>query len=139
MFEEVNWFLKKFQQVTNIETWAFNLTDANLNNGKPKWFLEYKFRDFYNLNDLSPASLFDLTKEMAQNTTKLNQYWQNYVKQGDPSLKSGCNSACQIGLLCDIVTTEYNDNNVRCQQLTEIFYKNQNETSKMLEILSLKY
>lgn len=48
-------------EVIDVDTYIFNLTAANLTpNQPPKWFLEYSFRDAFDVDDLSPYALSKL-------------------------------------------------------------------------------
>nr|AYV99638.1 venom polypeptide [Dolopus genitalis] len=108
---------RKSYQVTEHDTWIFNLTAANLSPDKnPTWFKEYSFRQAYGINDLSPASLDKLLGTFSTDHELLKKYWEYKVKRGDPSLKMGCNQACLIKHLCQAATSQHNDQ-VRCDQL----------------------
>lgn len=98
-----------FQQVTDHETWIYNLTEANQGSNTPRWFKEYSFKQEYNVPNLSPASLDQLTKNFVRDDQLLLKYWRNYVKMGDPHLEQGCDQGCLFNTYCRIVTTEYFD------------------------------
>lgn len=108
-------------QVNEFESWIYNLTEANEHPDRnPIWYKHYSFKEDFDLEDLSPASLDGLIQELAVDREKLTRYWQYKVKAGDPSLNDGCNEMCLLGSLCKIVTTQYNDNR-KCQELRELF------------------
>lgn len=46
-----------------------------------------------------------------------------YVKEGDTSLVSGCDSACSLDLLCSIVSNEFGDTR-KCDEITAVFNGN---------------
>lgn len=115
------------QQVTDHETWIYNLTAANLNREElPEWFHEYSFGEAYGVTDLSPASLDQLLTTFATDHQLLHLYWQHKMKMGDPMMEAGCNSDCLLYHLCDI-TKQYADpaaENWRCDQLAPLFWSN---------------
>lgn len=91
----------------------------------PEWFHEYSFRKAYGTVDLSPAALDALTTRMSRDPALLRVYWQNKVKQGDPSLAIGCDNECLAGELCALVTTwaEPGLANGRCAELSKAFWE----------------
>ncbi|XP_012257111.2 sphingomyelin phosphodiesterase-like [Athalia rosae] len=107
-------------QVEDADTWIYNLTLANETPDKnPVWFKSYSFKEEYELDDLSPTSMNDLVHRMARNNSILNTYYANYVKQGDPSLESGCSESCLATQLCDIVTSAVHDS-TQCDYFTNL-------------------
>ena len=116
-------FFTLFQEVKDFQSWSFNLTEANLTpESKPKWVQSYSFKEAFNLDDLSPASMDSLVHRLAANKTELQKYWEFKVKSGDPFLEEGCDDECLLNNLCEIVTTETGDDE-KCQQLGAIFLK----------------
>lgn len=112
------------QQVTDHETWIYNLTAANEKPSKePVWYKEYSFKNEYDVQNLSPIALDGLLSEFATDLKKLQTYWQYNVKQSDAFLELGCDNDCLLRELCKIVTTEYRAENKRCEQLMEQFYR----------------
>lgn len=100
----------------------YNLTEANQSPHKPpRWFKKYQFLEEYQIPNLSPASLFELVETFSNDHQKMEQFWKNYVKHGDLALKNGCDRECLANLLCDIVTTQFNDDNPRCAALRATF------------------
>ncbi|KAJ8941450.1 hypothetical protein NQ318_016890 [Aromia moschata] len=93
--------------ILNIDTYTFNLTHANLfSDFGPEWFRLYSMKEGYGLDDLSPASIDNLAKHFLTNTQLASRYWRYYVRQGDASLKDGCNKACLKEIVCNIFKTE---------------------------------
>lgn len=119
------------QQVIEHETWIYNLTEANLNaSSSPKWFREYTFTDAYNVTNLSPASLDELMTSFASNRDLISTYWMHKVKMGDPSLQDGCGNDCLSKHLSEIVTTEFGSENLRRDELIELFWRTIGEDLK---------
>lgn len=103
-----------------MESYYYSLTEANQNPGRrPIWELLYDFGVDFSLQNLSPAALDTLVNRFATNNAELTRYWQNKVKRGDPSLAAGCDNACLLNHLCEIVTNQYGDNR-RCNALRQI-------------------
>lgn len=123
------WNFKQFclQQVTDHETWIYNLTEANRNRDQdPFWFREYTFTEAYEIEDLSAATLDNMLTSFATNHDLLKLYWQHKYKMGDPSLANGCNNQCLVGHLCGI-TRQFSSpgaEDQRCEELTELFWSN---------------
>jgi sphingomyelin phosphodiesterase len=107
-----------------MDSYYYNLTEANMNPARrPIWEKLYSFRTDFGLADLSPASLNELVFRMAADHDLLQQHWVNTVKAGDTSLERGCNNACLLNALCDIVVNEMGDDR-KCQELAAIFANN---------------
>lgn len=65
------------QVVEDIETWMYNLTNANETPEKrPLWFNSYSFKNEYNLSDLSSESLNKMIVDMAKGSPILEVYYQ---------------------------------------------------------------
>lgn len=90
----------------------------------PEWFKSYTFKNAYGLSNLSPASLDTLLTTFAADHHKFYQYWQRVVKYGDTALAQGCDNNCLHWELCEIVRNEFDVKSERCDQLSELFWKN---------------
>ncbi|XP_055522495.1 sphingomyelin phosphodiesterase-like [Wyeomyia smithii] len=111
-------------QVTDYESYIFNLTEANLfPDRRPTWFKQYSFADAFGMHNLSPAEADKMVKRLGTpaGRLELRMYWEFKVKWGDPSLGAGCDDDCLLNHLCEIVVTELNDD-VKCDELRETFF-----------------
>ncbi|XP_058823046.1 sphingomyelin phosphodiesterase 1-like [Topomyia yanbarensis] len=111
-------------QVTDYESYIFNLTDANrFPDRRPEWYKLYSFAEEFKMHNLSPAEADTVVKRFGTpaGRDELRRYWQFKVKMGDPSLESGCTDACLLNHLCQIVVTELGDD-VKCDELRETFF-----------------
>lgn len=62
------------QEVTDVESWIYNLTEANQNpHLPPQWLRQFSFRDSFNLTDLSPTTMDDFTMSLSLNGTSIQQ------------------------------------------------------------------
>lgn len=110
-----------FQEVTDFESFYFNLTEANLNPQRdPLWTPLYSFSQDFSIPNVSPASLDTLARRFGSTPSDLHRYWQLKVKRGDPFLQAGCDGECLLNHLCEIVTNEANDDR-KCNELVSIF------------------
>jgi sphingomyelin phosphodiesterase len=63
------------QNILDIETWIFNLTEANTNaNANPTWFKLYSFKDAYGVQSLTPTEMDKLIHKLAANRSLLEEY-----------------------------------------------------------------
>lgn len=73
-FKLINYFL---QDVIDIDTFAFNLTDANnYPDRTPSWFKLYSMKDAYDLEDLTPQSIHQLADTMFKDEELYCKYWR---------------------------------------------------------------
>ena len=64
------------QEVINVESWIYNLTEANENDSKsPNWFKQFSLKESFELDDLSPATMTKFVDQLAGNKTKLQQVY----------------------------------------------------------------
>lgn len=60
-------------EVLDYESWHYNLTEANLNpNRPPRWQKTYRFKEAYQVEDMSPDSLDKLVQRMGSDRGLLN-------------------------------------------------------------------
>ncbi|XP_068081271.1 sphingomyelin phosphodiesterase [Anabrus simplex] len=105
--------------VLDLETWTYNLTQANENpDQKPTWFKLYSFREAYGVKSMTPTALDELVHQMAANHEILQQYHRYYVKESD--MYSHCDTSCQKEMLCGIVQTDSSDR-TKCEELLKEF------------------
>ncbi|XP_055851214.1 sphingomyelin phosphodiesterase-like [Episyrphus balteatus] len=111
-------------QVVDQETWFFNLTKANLKpEESPKWELEYKMSDEFNMTDLSPASVDGLLTKFAETPSLLRKYWCKFVVKSDPMIKAGCSSESLKSLICRLARSD-NTQTERCEMLQSKLQEN---------------
>lgn len=110
-------------EVNDAITYWYNVTEANETPEKsPIWRKLYSFRETYDLEDLSPASLNQLVYRFAEDKTLLKTYWEYRRRLADPILKQGCDNDCLFTFLCRIVENIFNDLK-KCDELREIYYQ----------------
>lgn len=85
------------QEVINVESWIYNLTEANENDSKsPNWFKQFSLKESFELDDLSPATMIKFVDQLAGNKTKLQQV--QYIRLLAMSSIS-INPICSISVL----------------------------------------
>ncbi|KXJ72006.1 hypothetical protein RP20_CCG019143 [Aedes albopictus] len=111
-------------QVTDFESYIFNLTDANrFPDRRPEWFQLYSFAREFNMHNLSPREADTMVKRLGTpaGRNELRRYWEFKVKLGDPSLEAGCDDDCLLNHLCQVVVSEMGDD-VKCDELRATFF-----------------
>ncbi|XP_055629840.1 sphingomyelin phosphodiesterase-like [Toxorhynchites rutilus septentrionalis] len=111
-------------QVTDFESFSYNLTDANrFPDRRPEWYKLYSFAEEFKMHNLSPAQADKLVKRMGtpEGRDELRRYWEYKVKLGDPSLAAGCDEHCLLNHLCEVVVSEMGDD-VKCDELAATFF-----------------
>uniref|UniRef100_A0A182ITL9 Sphingomyelin phosphodiesterase n=1 Tax=Anopheles atroparvus TaxID=41427 RepID=A0A182ITL9_ANOAO len=111
-------------EVTDFESFAYNLTAANLTpDERPDWFRMYSFQEEFGVSDLSPAGVDELVRRLATPGARedLQRYWEFKVKLADASLANGCGDTCLLNHLCEIVTNQAGDDR-KCQELSDMFF-----------------
>ncbi|XP_062542368.1 sphingomyelin phosphodiesterase-like [Armigeres subalbatus] len=111
-------------QVTDFESYIFNLTDANrFPERRPEWYQLYSFAEEFNMHNLSPQEADKMVKRLGTpaGREELRRYWQFKVKMGDPSLEAGCDDDCLLNHLCGVVVSEMDDD-VKCEELRATFF-----------------
>ncbi|XP_049856755.1 sphingomyelin phosphodiesterase-like isoform X1 [Schistocerca gregaria] len=104
--------------VVDYTTWMFNLTEANLDpENEPNWYKLYSFQEAYGVESMNLTELNKLVHRMAETPEIIQQYYGYSVKEGDPSLESGCDADCERSQLCTIVTSYFRDT-TKCDELT---------------------
>lgn len=97
---------KKNYIVKNIETWMYNLTEANENAPqRPSWYKSYSFKEEYDIPDLSYDSLHSWLHKLARDENLLSRYYRNFFKRAEPSLNANCDSKCMRAYVCRIITS----------------------------------
>ncbi|XP_055587590.1 sphingomyelin phosphodiesterase-like [Uranotaenia lowii] len=112
-------------EVTDFESYSYNLTDANLYpERRPEWYKMYSLTEDFGISNGSPAEVDRALKNLAHPSSRgqLLRYWQYKIKFGEPLLAQGCDDECLLGHLCQIVVSE-TDDGTKCDELREIFYE----------------
>jgi sphingomyelin phosphodiesterase len=106
------------QQVNEKESWYYSVTEANLNEATaPVWRLHYRFREFFNLPDLSPASLDNfVTNTMSRSRSALTSYREFRHSAADPVMNAACDDNCLRSALCQITVNEFNERR-KCNEI----------------------
>ena len=69
----------------NVDTYYLNITEANLNPSEnPKWRKMHDLIDEYNLKDLSPSSMLDLTNRLYKDYDLETKFEMNWNRGGIP-------------------------------------------------------
>ncbi|XP_058823019.1 sphingomyelin phosphodiesterase-like [Topomyia yanbarensis] len=114
-------------EVTDYESFYFNLTEANLHPLRdPLWQDLYSFSRDFSIPNVSPATLDGLARRFGSTPTDLHRYWEFKVKRGDPFLERGCDGSCLINQLCGIVRNEANDDR-KCDEMIAIYRKGEDD------------
>ncbi|XP_054267278.1 sphingomyelin phosphodiesterase-like [Macrosteles quadrilineatus] len=101
--------------VEDIDTYIYNLTEANLNQGKsPDWFKLYSFKDAYDLPSLSYKDLDDLVTKLAVDDRYFRKYNLYFYKNSDVAYEQDCTGSCRQQQLCLIVSTA---NETECESI----------------------
>ncbi|KAG5672942.1 hypothetical protein PVAND_003029 [Polypedilum vanderplanki] len=119
-------YIKYFVDVTDYqvqekESWIYSITEANLNPATfPRWYRQYSFRQFFNIPDLSPASLDNfVTNNLARNRANLRHFYEFKHSSGDPFMNAVCDDNCLRDHLCAIVINEPGELR-KCDQLRSL-------------------
>ncbi|XP_063706470.1 sphingomyelin phosphodiesterase-like [Culicoides brevitarsis] len=106
---------KESLEVLDMESYMFNLTEANLHPyDNPKWFESYSFKQFWGLEDLSPKSINGLVERLVADKSEAAKYFKQKTKEGD--LQGECSDKCLNSHICRIVSNEFGDER-KCKQL----------------------
>lgn len=85
-----------------LDIWQYylNLTEANIKK-EPHWKLEYLMTKAYDIEDLRPGYLYDLSKKFTDSRSQqFAMYYKHYLVSFDDHI--GCNRQCKINQLCSI-------------------------------------
>ncbi|VEN41644.1 unnamed protein product [Callosobruchus maculatus] len=94
-------------ELLDIHTYTMNLTLSNQNPDKsPQWYKLYSMKEDYKLKSFSPKELHRFVIDLFQNEALVDMYWRNSVRNGDASLKEGCDMRCHQKLRCRAITTD---------------------------------
>ncbi|CAB3222821.1 unnamed protein product [Arctia plantaginis] len=121
-FYNLNYKILDMNPVTyepeRIVNYIYNLTEANLTpNRRPHWFQLYDMKNTFQLPDLSPESMYDLIRKMADTHPQLLEVYAAF----HPKLsgQSACDADCQFRFLCNTVVTVLWDRQ-RCEELRNL-------------------
>ncbi|CRK90511.1 CLUMA_CG004132, isoform A [Clunio marinus] len=106
--------------VTDLESWSYNLTEANNNDEteNPFWYQQFSLREAFNLTDLRPKTMEEFVKGLPQNANKTQELWRMTIRDSNLKLKEGCDSLCVQNLLCGILITDNSDTS-QCQEIKD--------------------
>ncbi|XP_050343287.1 sphingomyelin phosphodiesterase 1-like [Nymphalis io] len=125
-FYNVNYKIATFNTTTfkpsNILNYVYNLTEANLTpHRRPHWFQLYDMKNSFGINDLSAATMNDLTYEMVTNKLDtLDLYAAFFSKVSDERVPN-CDSNCKINIICRAVLTVLWERE-KCDELRELYF-----------------
>lgn len=104
-----------------MDNYIYNLTEANLTpHRRPHWFKLYDYRSTFNLDNLTPQTMNDLTFRMASTDPHLLTLYSAFHSKLSDARWPGCGNSCRLGHLCNIVVTELWER-AKCNELTELF------------------
>jgi sphingomyelin phosphodiesterase len=87
-----------------MHTYFLNMTRANFE-GKPTWEHRYEFTEEYEMEDLSPSSIYEYTDKIQHNPDLAVKYLKNRYGQGGPgTVHTTCDYSCQWNLKCEIIS-----------------------------------
>lgn len=100
--------------ITDITTYFFNITQANL--GNPKWEVYHNILEAYGMEDASPASFHKFAQRVHDDEhTAMNLNMWN-AKSGPDGPIESCDSNCRRGAYCGLVTS-YTDVEAECNAM----------------------
>lgn len=90
-----------------MHTYFLNITKANLE-GSPQWEYGYEFTETYEIEDLSPSSLYKLTDNFFEKPELAVKFLRHRYGQGGPdgSGITSCTEGCLWNLKCDLSSSE---------------------------------
>jgi len=107
-------------ELTNHETWIYNLTLANLGQGDPsavQWFRLYSAKEDFGLLSLRPNDLYDFVVRMVTDDVLFQKFYRYYNK-GSDTMPACDTAACKMEYLCAIVKSDYDISH--CERLEAI-------------------
>lgn len=109
------------QEPLNIETYVYNLTEANLTpNRRPHWFQLYNMRNTYALPDLSAATMDNLVHRMVTTEKHLLDIYAAFYSKVSDSRWPNCDTNCKLDSLCTTVITVLWERQ-KCEELLRLF------------------
>ncbi|KAJ8922712.1 hypothetical protein NQ315_007747 [Exocentrus adspersus] len=110
--------------VFDLEEWTFNLTLANMYPSREvDWYKLYSFKDAFEVDTLQPNDVDGLISKMLKNRSLIYKYYLYKFRNSDVAVASGCDESCQKSLLCDMVTTAYDDTE-HCEKIKKLYDEN---------------
>uniref|UniRef100_A0A0N5BGH3 Metallophos domain-containing protein n=1 Tax=Strongyloides papillosus TaxID=174720 RepID=A0A0N5BGH3_STREA len=94
--------------ILESETYYANVTEADENN-PPKWKLEYKLKEDFGMEDLSPESFHKLANVLEKNTTEFEKFYLYYNRN-----HRSCGSKCQKNVVCGLRSARSYDKATFC-------------------------
>ncbi|XP_071532616.1 sphingomyelin phosphodiesterase-like isoform X2 [Panulirus ornatus] len=103
-------------RVLDNENWVMDLDEVNASDD-PRFFLLYRSKEAYGLDDLTPASWSSLVEKMKEpNSTLFDDFFRYYTKDARPYREEGCDESCKSFLLCRLMVSDTSDKS-RCDDL----------------------
>jgi len=94
----------EFFTITNIQTYYFNVTLANLEN-RPTWTLLHDYISHYEMRDMSPDGMFKLAQDVLNNEQAALQFMWNIDRRRNER-PTACDQGCRLSNYCDIISSE---------------------------------
>ncbi|XP_054161219.1 sphingomyelin phosphodiesterase-like [Oppia nitens] len=93
--------------ISDIETFFFNITDANQLNGSsvrtPLWFYEYSMKNQYSITSFTANQFNQLYNLITSYEQYFNLFYSYYYRFSDYSVNNICNNQCRHKLLSDLI------------------------------------
>ncbi|CAH1792333.1 unnamed protein product [Owenia fusiformis] len=100
-------------ELKEIEQYRFDVKAARANNSEPKIELAYKAKEYYGMQDLSPASWMSLAQRMRTNETLFNLHYMNHWANSGNHQGNPCDAKCRHDYICGLEHSRY-DHEVWC-------------------------
>ena len=90
-------------------TYAFDLEHANKYD-EPKWDLKYNYTQTYNLTDLSPKSMYNLSETIFYDEEVAKAYGSHRHIDGPAANSTApCDYKCRMTYYCQTVSNDYDE------------------------------
>ena len=106
--------------ITNITTYYFNITKANLEN-RPVWEVYHNILEAYGMEDASPSSFQKFADRILSDEKIAMDFNMWNAKDGPDGPSQSCDHNCRRGMYCGLVTS-YTDTEAECSQIAGLPY-----------------
>ena len=98
------------------------------------WDLDHTIPEFYDLPDLSPASIEQMAHRIFEGDLDLALRFQNTKSNGGSALTiDSCQIKCRVDLFCQILNSVYSDSKLcQNQQKVDIFFDHKHAIPELL-------